>query len=97
MQHTYSFLGSPLHLVLEEKIAEGYNRFTDAFLAGQKLFKQQNGRPWTPEEPLYMEFTQEDQDAYDAVGKLINLLVEINGGGIDIPEEQCTSDHLVRV
>jgi hypothetical protein len=97
MQHTYSYLGSPLHLVLEDEIAEGYNRFTDAFLAGQKQFKEENGCNWTPDKPLWMEFKPEDQKSYDQIGRIINLLVEINGGGIDIPEEQCTSDHLIRV
>ena len=97
MQHTYSYLGSPLHLVLEDKIAEGYNRITDAFLTAQKLFKEQYGVNWTPDLPIELEFEKEDMVAYDNVGRIINLLVEINGGGIDIPEEQCTSDHLIRV
>jgi hypothetical protein len=97
MQHTYSFCGSPLHLVLEDKIAEGYNRFTDAFLAGQKKFKEENGTNWTPDQPLWLEFQPEDKEAYDKVGRIINLLAEINGGAIEITEEQCTSDHLIRV
>lgn len=97
MQHTYSYLGSPLHLVLEDKIAEGYNRITDAFLNAQKLFREQHGVQWTPDLPLEMEFEQEDMDAYNQIGRIINLLVEINGGGIEITEEMCTSDHLVRV
>jgi hypothetical protein len=97
MQHTYSYLGSPLHLVLEDKIAEGYNRFHDAFLEGQKHFAKTTGQEWTGVEALWMEVNQEDKDAYHAVAKLINLLIEINGGGLDIPEEQCTSDHLIRV
>jgi hypothetical protein len=97
MQHTYSYHGSSLHLVLEDKIAEGYNRITDAFLAAQKLFKEEYGVNWTPDIPLEMVFEQEDMDSYNKVGRIINLLVEINGGGIDITEEQMTSDHLVRV
>ncbi len=97
MQHTYSYCGSPLHLVLEDDIAEGYNRITDAFIAGQIRFKEIFGRPWTPTDSLPMECSEKDMEGYDAVGRIINLLAEINGGGIDIPEEQCTSDHLIRV
>ena len=97
MQHTYSYLGSPLHLVLEDEIAEGFNRITDAFLAAQKLFKEEYGVHWTPDLPLSMEFEQKDMEGYDKVGRVINLLAEINGGGIEISEEQCTSDHLIRV
>lgn len=94
MQHAYSFLGTPLHLILEDEIAEGYNRFVDAFLEAQSYFKQQNGRPWTYKEPIEMNLPEGSNDAYDKVGKIINLLSEINGGFIDISEEDCTSDHL---
>lgn len=97
MQHIYSFCGSPLHLILEDEIAEGYNRFVDAFLAGQKQFKEENGFDWTPDKRLWMEFKPEDQKAYDQIGRVINLLVEINGGGLNITDEQCVSDHLERV
>lgn len=97
MQHFYSFCGSPLHLVLEDEIAEGYNRFIDAFQAGQKKFKEDNGYDWTPDKPFWMDYRPEDKVAYDKVGRVINLLVEINGGGLDITEEQCTSDHMIRV
>jgi hypothetical protein len=94
MQHAYSFLGTPLHLILEDEIAEGYNQFVDAFLEAQSYFKQQNGRPWTPQEPIEMNLLEGSNDAYDKVGKIINLLAEINGGSIDITEDMCTSDHL---
>lgn len=97
MQHTYSYFGSQLHLVLEDEIAEGFNRFHDAFMAAQIRFKEENGRPWTADDALMMEFRPEDKEAFDKVGRVIDLLVEINGGGIEISEEQCTSDHLIRV
>lgn len=97
MQHTYSYLGSPLHLVLEDEIAEGFNRLHDAFIAAQLKFKEEYGVNWTPDLPLNIQASEEDFDAYNKVGRVINLLAEINGGGIAIPEEQCTSDHLIRV
>jgi ATP/maltotriose-dependent transcriptional regulator MalT len=97
MQHTYSFCGSPLHLVLEDEIAEGYNRFHDAFIEGQMKFMEEHRVQWTPDQPLYIITTDKDQKAYHEVGRVINLLVEINGGGLQITEEECTSDHLERV
>lgn len=96
-QSVYSYLGSPLHLVLEDKIAEGFNRFHDAFTQAQIDHKERTGQKWSPDEPLLITTNYEDNRAYDQVGRVINLLVEINGGGLDIPEEQCTSDHLEKL
>ena len=97
MQHTYSFCGSQLHLVLEDDIAEGYNRFVDAFSAGQQEFKTVVGRNWTPSDPIYMDLQPGDRNAYNKVGRIINHLVEINGGVLAIKEEDCTTDHLDRI
>lgn len=97
MQHAYSYCGSRLHLVLEEDIAEGFNRFHDAFISAQLRHKEIHGRDWQSEEPLWMEFNEKDKHGFDEVGRIINLLAEINGGGIAITEEECTSDHLIRV
>lgn len=97
MQFVYSWMGSPLHLVLEEDIANGYNRFQEAFFQAQVNHKALNGSEWKPNEPLRIVFEYKDKAAWDAVGTLINLLIEINGGGLDIPEEQCTSDFLVKL
>lgn len=97
MQHTYSYLGSPLHLVLEDEIADGYNRFHDAFMEAQFEYMERTHLEWAPDQPLNLRATKEDMESYDKVGRVINLLVEINGGGLEIPEDQCTSDHLIRV
>lgn len=96
MQNYYSFLGSPLVLILEDEIAEGYNRFVDAFIAGQIEFAKANGRKWSPEDSIFMDIQDGDQDAYDKVGRVINLLVEINGGALNITMEDCTEDHLIK-
>lgn len=96
-QSFYSYMGSPLHLILEDEIAEGYNRFHDAFIEAQLYHKQRTGQKWTKDEPLWMNYREEDKVAFDNVGRVINLLVEINGGGLDIPDEQCTSDGLVKL
>lgn len=98
MQKIYSYYGSPLHFPLEVEIAERFNRFVKAFYAAQLRFKEENGRPWTPDETLKFEnVSKKDEEAYNNVGKVINLLVKINGGGLDITEEQMTSDYLEEV
>lgn len=96
-QSVYSFLGSPLHLVLEDEIAERYNRFVDSFLEAQVEHEKRHGRKWDPNEPLRMKVQKGDNEAYSKVGRIINLLVEVNGGGLEISEEQVTSDFLEKV
>lgn len=96
-QSVYSFLGSPLHLVLEDDIAERYNRFVDSFLDAQVEHEKRHGRRWDPNKPLRMKVEKGDNEAYSKVGRVINLLVEINGGGLEISEDQCTSDYLEKV
>ena len=96
MQSVYSFYGSPLHLVLEDEIAEGYNRVADAFLSAQEEHYAVNGTHWDPQTAIVLNLSDEDVKAYNAVGSVINLLCDINGG-LDIPEDQCTSDKLVKL
>lgn len=97
MQHTYSLWGSPLHLVLEEEVAGGYNKVADEFSEGQRRFKEKYGVNWTPDDRLEMNVTQEDLKHYHALVDLINQLIEINGGGLDIPEEVCIHNGLVKL
>jgi hypothetical protein len=97
-QHVYSFLGSKLHLVLEDEVAESYNRAVDAFLDAQVEHEKTHGRKWDPvNEPLLMEINDRDKEVHNQIGDLINFMVKINGGGLDIPEEECTDDHFVRI
>jgi hypothetical protein len=97
MQHTYSLYGSPLHLILEEKVADGYNRVHLGFIEAQKKFKEDYGIQWTPELPIEINASPEDLKAYDDIAKLLNLLIEINGGSLDINEDQCITATLDRV
>ena len=97
MQSTYSFLGSPLHLILEDDIADGYNRSTQAFMDAQVAHRELTGNQWNPSDTLWMITNDEDQAAYAAVGSIINLLIKVNGGALDIQEESCTSDFLVKL
>lgn len=96
-QSYYSFYGSPLHLILEDDLADGYNRAAKAFMDAQVAHKERTGTQWNPDEPLWILTNDEDQAAFAAVGRIITLLVEVNGGGLEIPEEVCTSDFLVKL
>lgn len=96
-QSTYSWMGSPLHLVFEDDIANAYNRAQDAFKEAQREYKARTGSEWTGHEPILMNWTPEEQSAWNNVAALVNLLIEINGGSLDIKEEDCTSDYLVKV
>jgi len=97
MQSYYSFYGSPLHLILEDEIADGYNRAAKAFYEAQEAHLERTGTRWDHSEPLLMHTTDKDQAAFDAVGSIINVLAEVNGGGLDIPEEEITEDYLIKL
>jgi len=91
-------MGSRIHLVLEDSVAAAYNRVQEAWFMAQEDHKKRTGRQWNPmKEPLAIKFNPEDKEAYDAIGNIINLLVELNGGSLDIPEHELTSDFLVKV
>lgn len=97
-QSAYSFLGSRLHLVLENEVADAYNRFTDAFFEAQKKHQELHGVQWDPvNEPILLEWQGNDKEIWEKVGAIINSLSELNGGGIDLPEQECTSDYLVKL
>lgn len=92
MQSYYAFYGSPLHLLLEDDLATAYNRRVEQFMDAQKRYKEEHGIPWTPDHPLLMQVDEEAQNAFNKVGRVINLLGEINGGGLEMPEEDMPSD-----
>jgi hypothetical protein len=97
MQHTYSVYGSPLHLILEEKVAEGYNRTHLQFMEAQKKFKEEYGVQWTPDLPLEINVSSEDMKAYNDIANLLNQMIRINGGSLNITEDQCVTDTLDRI
>ncbi|MFL6416824.1 MAG: hypothetical protein ACJ74Y_14265 [Bryobacteraceae bacterium] len=96
-QSTYAWMGSPLHLVLDDDLAAAYNRAQDAWFAAQRNHKIVYGREWKPEEPIRISWTREESEAWDKVAQVINLLAEINRGGLAIMPEDITSDYLVKV
>lgn len=97
-QSTYAVYGSPLHLILEDSLAEAWNRAQKAFFDAQVNHKVRYDREWDPvNESLLIKWTDEEQKAYDDIARLINLLIEINGGSLDLFLEQMTSDYLVKL
>lgn len=97
MQHAYSWYGSRIHLVLEDDLAAAYNRRSDQFRQAQIDHKVRTGSEWNGRDPLRMVNDDEAHDAWNKIASIINLLAEVNGGGIDVPEEECTSDYLVKL
>jgi hypothetical protein len=96
-QSLYSVFGSPLQIILDDGIAERYNRFINEFLDAQVRYEQKHGKLWGPDKPLPMITNKRDHGAYDIVAKLMNYMIGINGGNLDLPEEQCTSDFLEKL
>lgn len=96
MQYAYSWCGTRITFVLEESVAENYNAVVDKFFAAQKQHEEQDMFKWTPKLPIRMDLSEEQLFAFNKIGELINLLAELNGGSIDIPEEEVTSDYLIR-
>lgn len=97
MQSVYSMCGSRLHLILKDEVADGYNRFAVAFEIAQLEHMAKYGTPWDPEQPLWSDVNEKDLADYNAVGALMNQLIEINGGSLDIPEEEMTSSLLIKL
>ncbi|MET0786025.1 MAG: hypothetical protein ABWY25_04915 [Paenisporosarcina sp.] len=98
MQFAYSWMGTRIHLVLEEEVADAYNRAQDAWYAAQRDHREYHEREWNPRtEPIVIDWSDAERNAFNDVGHIINLLSKLNGGGFDIPEEEITSDYLVKL
>ena len=93
MQSIWSFYGSKLHLVLDDEVAERYNRVSVAFANADTSALQDN-----PENYIWLSgVDSKDMEAWNAIADLINKLIEINGGSLDIPEEDMPYNCLVKV
>lgn len=97
MHSTYTWMGSPIHVVLDDEIADAFNRAQAAFFAAQLDYKERTGSEWTGHEVLEMNWTPEEQRVWNAFGSVINALVDLNGGSIPITVEDCPSDYLEKV
>ncbi len=96
-QSFYSWMGSPLHLVLVDEFATTFNRATEKFFSAQLDFKARTGSDWTGSEQIKVDWTEEELKAYNKMGDLVNFLVEFNGGSLDIGEDAMTSSFLVKL
>jgi hypothetical protein len=93
MQSTYSFYGSQLHLVLDDEVAERYNRVSVAFANVDAKAVQAN-----PTNTIWLEGIQDgDMEAWNAIADLMNKLIEINGGHLDIAEEEMPYNCLMKL
>ncbi len=97
MQSVYSWMGTRIHLVLEDDLATAYNRAQVAFFEAQNRYQRVHGSTWTGKEPLDFYWQEGDGDAYNKIASVINLLIEVNGGTLDIQEEETTSDYLIKL
>ena len=91
-------MGTHIHLVLEDEYAAKFNRAQQAFFDAQLNHIKTHGSIWNPvTDALFIPWTKEEDKAWDQMAKLINLLIEMNDGGLDISESDITSDFLVKV
>jgi len=95
-QSAYSYNGTRIHLVIDDDVAAAYNRAQDAFFEAQRHFKSVHGSDWTYEHPLEINWTKEEARAWNNLAAVINALVTLNEGGIDVADEM-TSDYLVKL
>lgn len=106
MIHYFTFgEGSKRGVFLTTAQAEAFNRFTRSFLDAQTHFREEHGRRWTPNEPIYMPFGGKDQlrdnDELDVYHQLIPFLerqywIRTHVLRRPITEKHMTGDYLVK-
>lgn len=92
----YSYCGSPLHLTLDDAVADTYNKFIDALFAAQQDFRHIHSRNWDGVSPLDIQVDKQTMDTYNAVGAIITSLVQLNSDS-PIRREDITSDYLIKL
>ena len=98
MQSYYSLYGSRIVLLLEDEVAEAYNRAVDSFYEAQNQHRKVTGIKWNSDtEPLLVAYKKRDVDAHDKIGALVQLMSKINGGGLALTEEDTPSDYLIKL
>lgn len=93
MQHAYSWCNTRIHLVLEDDIAATYNRAFDKYLKAKKEFPNAE----ISGDILTFDFTEEEMDAWSGIRKIINDIIELNHGRIDIQGLEMSSNYMTRV
>lgn len=97
-QSYYSWMGTPLHLILDDDFAAAYNRAQAAFFQAQKDHLARTGSHWDPiNEHLLIHWTDEEQSVFDQFAVFMNSYIELNGGSLHITDEEMTSNYLVKL
>lgn len=97
MHSTYTWMGTNVHLVLDDEIADIFNHAQAAFFAAQLDLKAETGSEWTGHETLRINWTDEEKRVWNGMGSVINAMVDLNGGSLPISQEDFTSDYLEKV
>ena len=101
MQSIYAVYGSELHLIFEDDFADAYNRAHEKFIQSTanpqqpSLFRTISGRQLLVE----LAFTPEELHAFNAFGELMNHIVKVNGGHLELfdHDDNMTSNYLVKL
>ncbi len=96
-QKIYSWLGTKIQVPLPVELAENFNKFQKAFFDAQRKFMEENGRQWSHVEPLMIHSSREENEDWNKIGDLINYLVDLNGGSINIGLIDIKEDYLIPV
>lgn len=97
MQSLYSVYGTKLHFILDDEFATNYNRAQDALFVAQRMYQETTGQQWTGVEQIVVDWTNEEMSAFNKFAELMNKLIEVNGGSLDMREEDMLSDYLVKL
>ena len=96
MQSYYSVYGTRIHLLIDDEFAANYNRAQDAFAKAQKMFKISTGRNWTGE-MMRIDWTVAEELAFNNFANLMNTMIKMSGGTLDLRDEDMPSNHLEKL
>lgn len=91
---------SPMKLILTDHQANLVNRFTRAFFEAQQHFLEENGRRWTPDDPISFNtkhWSKKDNAEYNRVAKFLTFQYKIHGKlGTPTKEDDLHDDYLIK-
>lgn len=96
MQSIYSVYGTAIHLLLDDEFATNYNNAMKAFFDAQFEYMERTHQEWKGG-PLTINWTPEEQKAYKDFANLMNSMIEMNGGSLNLTQDDMTSDYLVKL
>jgi hypothetical protein len=96
--YMYSYNGSVVHLLLNENLANAYNRAMTSWFQAQKDFEEIHGRKITADEvikgKLRISVSEEEGLAWNKIACIINGMIN---DGLTLKEEDCTSIYLEKL